>query len=187
MKNSPDLGWASQHCGTKIGHEMSPKYQSNFWPREITGKQNISCYVSKGCHSHHRFQPSRALSWEKNTCVIWQESGCSHLLLGALRNSEGENTDKWPQRAEMHMKGMIPVSPDSCLFPYIEKGKVPNTWFSLLHKNTFWCSDCLPFVSNFCVTWLSAPPTCPHLLGAVLSGLFEMLSPGLEVLKIPTE
>ena len=121
-KPSPDLGWASQHRGTKIGHEMSPKYRSNFWPRERTGKWNISCYVSKqGRRSHQWFQPSRVLRREKNTCVIWQESGCSHLLLGALRNSEGENTDNWPQRAEMHMKGMSSVSPNSCIFPYIGK------------------------------------------------------------------
>ena len=27
----------------------------------------------------------------------------------------------WPQRAEVLMKGMISVSPDSCIFPYTEK------------------------------------------------------------------
>ena len=52
------------------------------------------------------------------------------------------------QIAEMHMKGMISMSPDSCIFPYIEKGKVPNTRISLIHKNT---SDYLPFVSDFYV------------------------------------
>ena len=27
----------------------------------------------------------------------------------------------WSQIAEVHVKGMISVSPDSCIFPYIEK------------------------------------------------------------------
>ena len=27
----------------------------------------------------------------------------------------------WPQAAEIQMKGMISVSPDTCIFPYIEK------------------------------------------------------------------
>ena len=27
----------------------------------------------------------------------------------------------WPQIAEVHIKGMISVSPDSCIFPYLEK------------------------------------------------------------------
>jgi len=30
-----------------------------------------------------------------------------------------ENTGYWPQIAKMHIKGMISVSPDSCIFPYI--------------------------------------------------------------------
>jgi len=29
--------------------------------------------------------------------------------------------DTGPRIAEMHLKGMISVSPDSCIFPYIEK------------------------------------------------------------------
>ena len=32
-----------------------------------------------------------------------------------------ENTGCWPQIAEAHMKGMISMSPASCIFPYIEK------------------------------------------------------------------
>ena len=36
-------------------------------------------------------------------------------------NSGWENTGYWPQLAEVHIKGMISVSPDSSIFPYIEK------------------------------------------------------------------
>ena len=43
----PDLGWASQCCGTKFGHEMSPKYLSNSWPRGGSEKWNIFCHISK--------------------------------------------------------------------------------------------------------------------------------------------
>ena len=32
-----------------------------------------------------------------------------------------KNTGYWPQRAEMHMKGVTSVSPNPCIFPYIEK------------------------------------------------------------------
>ena len=35
--------------------------------------------------------------------------------------SERENTRYWPQIAEVHIKGMMSVSPDSCIFPYVEK------------------------------------------------------------------
>ena len=38
----PNLGWASQCCGTKFGHEMSPKYWSNSRPRGGSEKLNIS-------------------------------------------------------------------------------------------------------------------------------------------------
>ena len=41
---------------------------------------------------------------------------------GELRGSQDvKNTGYWPQIAEMHMKGMISVIPDSCILPYIEK------------------------------------------------------------------
>ena len=32
-----------------------------------------------------------------------------------------KNTEYWPQIAEVSIKGMISVSPDSCIFPYTEK------------------------------------------------------------------
>ena len=36
-------------------------------------------------------------------------------------NSGYENIGYWPQIAEEHIKGIISVSPDSHIFPYIEK------------------------------------------------------------------
>ena len=32
-----------------------------------------------------------------------------------------EKTGHWPQRAGVHIKGMISMSPEFCIFPYIEK------------------------------------------------------------------
>ena len=32
-----------------------------------------------------------------------------------------KNTGYWSQRTEMHMKGVTSVSPNPCIFPYIEK------------------------------------------------------------------
>ena len=37
----------------------------------------------------------------------------------AIRSSS--HGEHWPQTAKMHMKGMISVSPDSCIFPDIER------------------------------------------------------------------
>ena len=38
-------------------------------------------------------------------------------------------------RAEVHVKRMISVSPDSYIFPYIEKCINWDIWFSLIHSN----------------------------------------------------
>ena len=44
----------------------------------------------------------------------------SRCLQGALRNSGFENTGYGPQITEMHLKAVISVSPDSCIFPYTD-------------------------------------------------------------------
>ena len=35
------------------------------------------------------------------------------------------NTVYWPKIADMHMKGMISVTPDSSIFPFLEKHRIP--------------------------------------------------------------
>ena len=80
-------------------------------------KLTISYHINKqGCHSDQRLQPSRSTRKENNT-GIWQLLGCSHSLPWVLRKNSGY----WSQTTEIHMKGMISVSPDSCIFPYIQK------------------------------------------------------------------
>ena len=47
---------------------------------------------------------------------------------------DGKNTVYWPQREEVHRKGMISASPDSCIFPYIREvlnSLTWDIWFSL--------------------------------------------------------
>jgi len=54
----------------------------------------------------------------KNTCHL-----SSHYGAATLKGEAAgcENTGYRPQRAEVHIKGMISVKSNSCIFPYIEK------------------------------------------------------------------
>ena len=53
---------------------------------------------------------------EKNTCLL------AAIRLQPLTEAQDvKSTEYWPQIAETHIKGIISVSPDSCIFPYIEK------------------------------------------------------------------
>jgi len=81
------------------------------------GRENISCHVNQ----HKMSQPS----------VISDVNRSSHPVDAATRNSdrrgaggmqEARRTMKqeWPQIAEVHMKGMNLVSPEACIFPYLE-------------------------------------------------------------------
>ena len=54
-----------------------------------------------------------------------ENNACNLVAAGAPYNKQGTKDVKnqeagcWPQLAEMHMKGMISVRPDSCIFLYI--------------------------------------------------------------------
>ena len=55
---------------------------------------------------------------------------------------------RWPQTAEVPVKGMILVSASSCIFSYIEKCQITwDVWFSLITV-IFWYSDYLVFVAK---------------------------------------
>ena len=88
----------------------------NFWAQRATRKNN-ACYLAA-----LELQPLPTVSTE-------ELSGCEH-------------TGYWLQIAEMHMKGMISVSPDSGHLPIHRKALNSLTgdiWFSL--TIIFWCSD----------------------------------------------
>ena len=61
---------------------------------------------------------------ERNTCCL---AAIRLQALPTLNPKRAQDVKKYivPRTAEMHMKGMILVSPDSCIFPYIEKHYIP--------------------------------------------------------------
>ena len=94
--------------------------------------------VSKGCCSHQTLQSS-------SNGVLW-------------RNSGWKITGHWSQIAEVHIKEIISVSPDSCIFPYTEKHQIPwDTWFSLMNSNLLrvWLPDFC--YKNSYISWLLWP------------------------------
>ena len=97
-----------------ISDSSPPKV--NFWAQRATRKNN-ACYLA-------------ALELQPLPTVSTKElRGCEH-------------TGYWPQIAEMHMKGMISVSPDSSHLPIHRKALNSLTWdiwFSL--TIIFWCAD----------------------------------------------
>ena len=62
----------------------------------------------------HQFKKKK-----KDTAAI-KPSCYSHPCGKPWGNSGWENTGYWPQVAEVPIKGIISVSPDSCIFSYIE-------------------------------------------------------------------
>ena len=78
-----------------------------------------SCSVVSDSSGPPGPQPTRLLHpWDppsKSTRL-----GC-HCLLHPRNLGCGKNTEYWPQIAEVPIKGMTSMSPDSCIFQYIEK------------------------------------------------------------------
>lgn len=78
---------------------------------------------------------------------------------------DAKNTGYWPQLAEMHMKETIAVSPDSASSHTLKSPmhrKALNSLRYLVSFNSqqyFWCSDYLPSVTNFNITWLLPSPS----------------------------
>ena len=93
-------------------------------------KCSISCLIgTQGCNSHQRFWAS-TYEWgsqKGKQCLVSRR--CYHPLWWLLRSwgmgwvgrDRSQKTCFWPQIAEMHMKEVISVSPDVCIFPYIEE------------------------------------------------------------------
>ena len=128
---------------------------------------SISCYISKqGCHSNTTppEQPER-----RPIRAVLQPFGCSHSLRWAWRRKAGH----WLQIAKMYMKGMISVS-WALVSSHIQKSTNFLTW-------DVWVSLILLMFSLFALC-------CKLLYNLILlSGSLEMLSPRIEVLKIPTK
>ena len=71
--------------------------------------KNVTCHISK----QRRLQPSshQLLHYPLNT----------NFLRCTLRGLRMEKIGYWPYIIKVHVKGMVSVSPVSCIFPYIEK------------------------------------------------------------------
>ena len=83
-----------------------------------------------------------------------------------------------PQIAEVHIKGIIPVSPDSCIFPYIESAKFLNLGclgLSLINSTLLMFR--LPALCCRTSIWSDSSP---RLLRAILSGCLRCCLPGLK-------
>ena len=96
------------------------------------------------------------------------------------RNSEWESTGCHTQIAEMHIKGKISVSPDTCIFPLHTialNSLTSDTGFSLINNNLL--KSWLPGLccKNSHIYWLLS-----HLFAAVSqSSLRSYLIPGLSL------
>ena len=62
---------------------------------------------------------------KKKTCYLASLQTAVTPLDKPWDNSGCENTTYWPQVGELHIKGMILVSLDSCIFPDTEKSYIP--------------------------------------------------------------
>ena len=93
---------------------------------------NISCSISKqGCHRHQLFQPSKALRKENPNLHSHQ---AATMPYNEPKGSSGCEKHR-KLAAEMHMKGMISVSPASCSFPYTLNSLIWDIWFSLINNH----------------------------------------------------
>ena len=150
---------------------------------------------------------------QEEECVLCR----SHQPLPTVGTEDSwdvKNTVYWPQIAEMHTKGIISASPDSCIFPFKEKCYIPwdacmraymlsnslwpyGLWPTRIlcpwdspgkNKLTiiFWHSDHLPLVTNFYTSWLLPAPAL-HSSEHPSQSHWRMLAPKLEVLKLSTK
>ena len=118
---------------------------------------------------------------------LWQE--WASLIAQLVKN----------QIAEVHIKGRVSVSPNSCLFPYTEKllnSLTWDFWFSFLNGSllTFKLPDLLLQKLLYILVHRPAPPhtrtptpSQPLLFQNSFLVLSEMLCPGLEVPSMSTK
>lgn len=74
-------------------------------------------------HNHWETEGLRveALRWAAHCQSLCH---CSFPRSAPWGDSRWERTGHWPQTAEVHIKGIVSMSPDYCIFPYTEKPKL---------------------------------------------------------------
>ena len=151
-------------------------------------KWNISWHISKqGCHHHQWLQPASVSRWALRK--LRKEKNISNHQTTAT--PQGKPWGKEAQDVKTKDTGprelrCIPNNfSESTLAYFCTKGSAQfldlRYLVFLINNIIFSCSDYLPFVTKFLYN-LAHP-----LTSSKLSGLLEMLSPGLDVLKISTE
>ena len=111
-----------QFMGLTLNYSLSwnIKFLKNGVFAAILVKKNV--LVTRDC-SHHGWWAG--VPWEssgRKECLPSSSDQTAPTPYSEPWGSSGcENTGSWPQIAEIHTKGMISVSPDSCIFPHIEK------------------------------------------------------------------
>ena len=126
----PTLSSKNHSCNKLTWTARPPKSEARHWESGFFTRDAVSCLrngifpaesVNKDVTVIRDSSPpmcAKGHSGRRRIPAITQPSDCSHSLRWA---QDVKNTRYWPQTAEMHMKGMISVSPDFCIFPYIEK------------------------------------------------------------------
>ena len=99
---------------------------------------------------------SPAISGNKGCCSHQAISHYRHPRLCTLRGVRMENNPGyWPQLVKVHIKGMISLSPDFCIFPYIEKCSIHQfemSGFSLINTNLLMFQQHVSFLQKlFCI------------------------------------
>ena len=177
---------------------VSTRYHtpSDFWgvwhscPHTCELKMPPLISVNKESQSHQAIHYSAAVlnpegTQGENTCQLAAIRLQPLPDSGSWGNSGCENTGGRPQIAEVHIKGMISVSPDSYIFPYMGKSWIPWLGMSgfLLLTVTVWRSDYLIFIAKILVYLGSL--LCLSI--AVSQSYLRVLSPELESSDLSTE
>lgn len=133
----------------------------NELPKKEVWSTNVICPISK----QRMLQPSsHQLLQLPQLCTPRYAPLDSHLRMRI--------TGCWPQRAEIHIREMTSVSPDSCILPHIESTRLLNLRY-LLFLVIFQVLTCLIFVEETHIAWFpSHLPPWSHP-----SELCEMLHP----------
>ena len=160
-------------------------------PRYLINEILPAVSVNKGCHSHQWLQPSNASQWalrklrKERIPAIYQPSDCSHCLWWAVRKLRMWKhkvlaPESWGayQRNDFSKSRLLHLP----IHRKALNSLACDFWFSLFNGNLL-----MFLLPALCCKTPIYPGSPPHLLRAVLSGLLEMLLPGLEVLKIPAE
>ena len=107
-----------------------PSYQFRF--RVMSEKMLSDISVNKGCYSHQVItlqpHPPHGEPWELRREIGCWPSGHQPLqpprIVVPWRDSGWESAGYWLHIVEVHIQGMISVSPDSGIFPQIEKCQI---------------------------------------------------------------